>query len=171
MSTRPSFKPLRRAVSAALATAFAAAALAGWQPAHADEFPRFLSLKSDLVNLRVGPGRRYPIDWVYKRRGLPLLVIARFEQWRRVRDHEGTRGWVHQSLLSQRRTALTVGGTQTMRTSPSGDAPAILRAEAGVLADLLDCEGDWCRVSLADETGWAPRDGLWGAGPPPTPAR
>ncbi len=166
MSSRRSFKPLRRAIAAALAAAFAVTALAEWQSARADDLPRFLSLKSDLVNLRVGPGRRYPIDWVYKRRGLPLLVIAKFEQWRRVRDHEGTRGWVHQSLLSQRRTALTVGGTQTIRTSPSGNAPAILRAEAGIVAELLDCEGNWCRVSLADETGWIPRDGLWGAAPP-----
>ena len=136
-------------------------------PARAAELPRFVSLKSDLANLRVGPGRRYPIDWVYKRRGLPLLVLQHFDQWRWVRDHEGTKGWMHRALLSTHRTAVIVDGVQTMRESPSSSAPAILRAEAGVIADFLDCEGRWCRITLAGEEGWVPESALWGAAVPP----
>ena len=166
---RLSLTRLRRAAvlpALALALACAAPAPAQEEPARADDLPRFLSLKADLVNLRVGPGRRFPIDWIYKRRGLPVLEVERFDQWRRVRDHEDTLGWVHQSLLSARRTVLTVGGLRTLRRRPGPDAAALLRVEPGVVAALRECEGDWCRVSLADETGWLPRDALWGTAPP-----
>lgn len=156
----------RAAVLLALVLAFATSAPAEEETGRADDLPRFLSLKSHLVNLRVGPGRRFPIDWVYKRPGLPVLAVERHDQWRRVRDHEGTRGWVHQSLLSARRTVLTVGSVHTMRRRPAPDAAALLRVEPGVVAAFLECEGDWCRVSLADETGWLPRDALWGTAPP-----
>ena len=67
-----------------------------------------------------------------------LLVTAAFDQWRRVRDHEGTSGWVHQSLLSQRRTVLIMGDTRTIRSGPQLDAAPVLRAEAGVIADLVE---------------------------------
>jgi SH3-like domain-containing protein len=156
-------RALRSAVTASLLVAIAAFALAVAAPSHADEYPRFQSLKSGLANLRVGPGQRYPIDWVYKRRGLPLLVTAAFDQWRRVSDHEGTSGWVHHSLLSPRRTVLIMGDMQTIRLRPALDAPPILRAEAGVIAELLECEGQWCQVSLVEETGWVHRGAIWGA--------
>ena len=155
------------ALVAVLAALVSLAAEIETSPARAAELPRFVSLKSDLANLRVGPGRRYPIDWVYKRRGLPLLVLQHFDQWRWVRDHEGTKGWMHRALLSTHRTAVIVDGVQTMRESPSSSAPAILRAEAGVIADFLDCEGRWCRITLAGEEGWVPESALWGAVVPP----
>ena len=153
----------RLAVAAALAAALATAMAVEVPPVQAQDGARFVSLKSDLANLRVGPGRRYPIDWVYKRRGLPLLVVAHFDQWRWVQDHEGTKGWMHRSLLSTDRTALIVNGVQTIRETPSSDAPAIVRAEAGVIADLLGCEGGWCRIALAGEKGWVPDTAIWGA--------
>ena len=153
----------RLAVAAALAAALAIAMAVEAPPLQAQEGARFVSLKADLANLRVGPGRRYPIDWVYKRRGLPLLVVAHFDQWRWVQDHEGTKGWMHRSLLSTDRTALIVNGVQTIREAPSPDAPAVARAEAGVVADLKDCEGGWCRIALAGEEGWVPATAIWGA--------
>ena len=133
---------------------------------HAQEGPRFVSLKADVANLRVGPGRRYPIDWVYRRRGLPLLVVAHFDQWRWVLDHEGTKGWMHKSLLSTHRTAVVLNGVQTMRERPLSGSPAVLRAEAGVIADLLGCEDGWCKIALAGEEGWMPESALWGVRPP-----
>ena len=155
---------LRRfAVATALAAALATAMAVEAPPLQAQEGARFVSLKADLANLRVGPGRRYPIDWVYKRQGLPLLVVAHFDQWRWVQDHEGTKGWMHRSLLSTDRTALIVNGVQTIREAPSPDAPAVARAEAGVVADLKDCEGGWCRIALAGEEGWVPDTAIWGA--------
>ncbi len=143
----------------------AVAALAGPE-ARAQDGERFVSLKAERANLRVGPGRRYPIEWVYTRPGLPLLVIAHFDQWRWVRDHEGTKGWMHKSLLSTHRTALIMGGVQTMRERPLNGSPAVLRAEAGVIADLLGCEEGWCRIALAGEEGWVPQNALWGVRPP-----
>ena len=155
---------LRRfTIAAGLTAALAIAMAVEAPPLQAQEGARFVSLKANLANLRVGPGRRYPIDWVYKRRGLPLLVVAHFDQWRWVQDHEGTKGWMHRSLLSTDRTALIVNGVQTIREAPSSDAPAVARAEAGVVADLKDCEGGWCRIALAGEEGWVPDTAIWGA--------
>ena len=154
------------ALAAVLAALFTAVAAALGPQVHAQEDTRFVSLKAERANLRVGPGRRYPIDWVYTRPGLPLLVIAQFDQWRWVLDHEGTKGWMHKSLLSTRRTALISGGVQTIRERPLTGSPAVLRAEAGVVANLLGCEDGWCRIGLAGEEGWVPETALWGVKPP-----
>lgn len=153
----------RLALAAALAGAVAAGVETAGARASDDQGQRFVSLRADVANLRVGPGRRYPIDWVYRRQGLPLLVIAHFDQWRWVRDHEGTKGWMHKSLLSVERTVLIMDEEQTVRERPSADAPAVLRAEPGVIADLLGCEGGWCRIALAGEEGWVRSTALWGA--------
>ena len=154
------------ALVATLAMLFGAfAALAGPE-ARAQDGERFVSLKAERANLRVGPGRRYPIEWVYTRPGLPLLVIANFDQWRWVRDHEGTKGWMHKSLLSTRRTVVVMNGVQTMRERPLSGSPAVLRAEAGVIADLRGCEDGWCKIALAGEEGWMPENSLWGTRPP-----
>ena len=154
------------AFAAALAMLVAAVVALAGPEARAQDGERFVSLKAERANLRVGPGRRYPIDWVYTRPGLPLLVIAHFDQWRWVRDHEGTKGWMHKSLLSTRRTAVVMNGVQTMRERPLSGSPAVLRAEAGVIADLLGCEEGWCHIALAGEEGWMPESGLWGTRPP-----
>ena len=151
---------------AALAVFLGMVAVAAGPEARAQEGERFVSLKAERANLRVGPGRRYPIEWVYTRPGLPLLVIAHFDQWRWVRDHEGTKGWMHKSLLSTRRTVIVMNGVQTMRERPLSGSPAVLRAEAGVVADLLGCEDGWCRIALAGEEGWMPESALWGVKPP-----
>jgi SH3-like domain-containing protein len=75
--------------------------------------PRFVSLRSDEVNLRTGPGTNYPVEWVYVRRGLPVEIIAEFDNWRKVRDIEGTVGWIHKSLLSGKRMAVILGEEET----------------------------------------------------------
>ena len=156
--------------AAALVAVLAALVIADWAvappAAHAQDGQRFVSLKAERANLRVGPGRRYPIEWVYTRRGLPLLVIAQFDQWRWVLDHEGTKGWMHKSLLSTHRTVVFMDGVQTVRERPLTGSPAVLRVEAGVVADLLGCEDGWCRVALAGEQGWVPESALWGVRPP-----
>ena len=154
------------ALAAALAALVTAVAAALGPQVRAQEGPRFVSLKAEVANLRVGPGRRYPIEWVYQRRGLPLLVVAHFDQWRWVLDHEGTKGWMHKSLLTTHRTVVIMGGVQTIRERPLTGSPAVLRAEAGVIADLLGCEDGWCRIGLAGEKGWVPESALWGVRPP-----
>ncbi len=127
--------------------------------------PRFVSLGSDRINLRTGPGRRYPIAWVFVRHGLPVLVTREYQNWRKVRDSDGVEGWVHRSLLSGRRHALVMGATRTLRRAPGKDAPAVLRAEAGVIGRLLACRAAWCRIEIADTEGWLERAHIHGALP------
>lgn len=125
--------------------------------------PRFVSLAGEEVNLRTGPGVRYPVSWVFVRRGLPVLVTLEFEHWRKVRDRDGAEGWVHQSLLSGRRYAVVVGQVQTLRREPRRDAAPVLRAEPGVIGRLRACQMGWCELEIADITGWLPKTALFGA--------
>ncbi len=127
--------------------------------------PRFVSLSSDTVNMRAGPGVRYPITWVYRRKGTPFMVMAEFEYWRKVRDADGTEGWMHRSLLSGRRMALVRGGIIELRRSPKDDAPVALRAEVGVIGHLLACRGLWCEMGLNDGRAWIRRSDIFGALP------
>ena len=127
--------------------------------------PRFVSLRASEVNLRTGPGVRYPIDWVYRRRGLPVEVIDEFETWRRIRDHEGTIGWVHQSLLQSRRNVLVREQAWVLRRTPEVDAPGVARLEPGVVGRLDACETGWCRVEVKGFRGWLPRAAIYGLGP------
>lgn len=133
--------------------------------------PRFVSLKSDRVNLRNGPGTDYPTSWVYRRAGLPLEVIKEFEIWRQVRDAEGATGWVLQSLLSGRRTGLVLPWERKTGTSPplvpimasdSEHTNVVANVEAGVIADLHMCDGRWCRVTVDQYSGYIEQKKLWG---------
>ena len=132
--------------------------------------PRFVSLRAAVVNLRTGPGVRYPVEWVFKRRRLPVEVIAEFETWRKVRDWEGTEGWVHRSMLTGRRSAVVTGAVRGLRREPSEDAGVVARAEPGVVGDLNRCRrGEpWCRVRIDGHEGWLRRDEFWGAYPDET---
>ncbi len=127
--------------------------------------PRFVSLRAAKVNLRTGPGVRYPIEWVYTRRGLPLEIIDEFESWRRVRDWEGSLGWIHQSMLSGRRSALVLGKRRLMRRAPEDRAAAVARVEAGVVGRLRRCLSGWCRVEIKGFEGWLRRSEIYGAYP------
>lgn len=136
--------------------------------------PRFVSLKADRVNLRTGPGTEYPTAWVFRRAGLPLEVINEFEGWRQVRDAEGTTGWVLQSFLSGRRTALVTpwdvkSGAPPpqvpVRNSDSETARPIAFIEAGVIANVQGCDGRWCQVSIETYRGYLQQKQLWGVYP------
>jgi len=130
--------------------------------------PRFVSLRSGEVNLRTGPGTTYPVEWVYVRRGLPVEVIAEFDVWRRIRDWQNTVGWVHQSMLDGRRTALIVGADRSLLKDPIDTAQAVARLAPGVIARLLGCDGPWCRIEAEGYRGWLRRDEFWGSYPKET---
>ena len=115
--------------------------------------------------MRAGPGVRYPISWVYQRKGMPLMVMAEFENWRKVRDTDGTEGWMHRSLLSGRRTAVLRAGITELRRAPEATAPIIMRAEAGVIGKLLVCQKSWCQMDLNDTKAWLPRTVIFGVLP------
>src|SRR5262245_27436477 len=127
--------------------------------------PRYVSLRADEVRLRAGPNVSYPIEWVLRRRHLPVEVIAEFELWRRVRDPQGAEGWVHQSLLSGRRYVMITGDTRTLRRRPEPEAPPVARVEAGVVGELIECQGPWCRLDAGGFRGWLRRAEIWGVYP------
>jgi SH3-like domain-containing protein len=124
--------------------------------------PRFASLHASKVNVRTGPGVRYPVDWVFVRRQLPVQVVAEFENWRKVRDWQGTEGWVHQSMLSGRRTVVVTGDIRELRRKALDGAAVVARAEPGLIGRLLEQAGDWCRVEISGFRGWLKRDEVWG---------
>jgi SH3-like domain-containing protein len=130
--------------------------------------PRYVSLRADEVRLRAGPAVSYPIEWVLRRRHLPVEIVAEFELWRRVRDPQGAEGWVHQSLLSGRRYVLVTGETRTLRRRPEPDAAPVARVEAGVVGELIECQGPWCRLDAGGFRGWLRRSEMWGVYPDET---
>ncbi len=127
--------------------------------------PRFVSLKADEANARRGPGTDHRIDWVFRRRDMPLQVVAEFSNWRRVLDRDGAGGWVHYTLLSGVRTVLVDEDMTALRARPDGEAPVSAYAEAGVIARLGECVPDWCRISADGTRGWAEVAALWGVAP------
>jgi len=126
--------------------------------------PRYVSLKASEGNVRRGPSLQHRIDWVYKRRSMPLEITAEFGHWRRVRDREGAGGWIHYSLLSGVRTVLIERDMVALRHRPQANGRVLARAEAGVVARLGRCGPDWCRITAGGESGWAPKAALWGVG-------
>lgn len=150
-------------------------ALLGWlgfgilsisAPAHAQgterALPYFSSLRGVESNVRTGPGFRYPIQWIYKRAGLPVKIVDRYELWRKIEDHKGDGGWVHRNLLSPQQTVMVLAPTE-LREKPMAEATKRAILEADVIANLEYCEGDWCRVEVEKRTGWLPKQILWGA--------
>ncbi len=131
--------------------------------------PRFVSLKSDRVNVRSGPNKDQDVRWVYTRAGMPVEITAEFENWRRIRDWEGAEGWVYHSLLSGKRTAVVVPTLKDELVPLYGntepEAPIAARLQSGVLAQIKACSGKWCQVSGKDFSGWIVQERLWGAYP------
>ena len=127
--------------------------------------PRYVSLKAAEGNVRRGPSLTHRIDWVYKRRDMPLEITAEHGHWRRVRDRDGAGGWVHYSLLSGSRTVFVEKDMLPLRTRPDADSPETARLALGVIARLGDCTRDWCRLTAGGYKGWAPKDALWGVKP------
>ncbi len=128
------------------------------------KLPRFASLRADEVNLRAGPGTRYPIQWVYKRRDLPLEIEREFEVWRLVRDPDGVRGWVHQATLTSRRTFVVQGADATLRADPKDTASPVAVLRVGVIGRLRSCEAEstWCEVRVGGYRGYLRRNQIWG---------
>ncbi len=128
--------------------------------------PRFAALRAPEVNMRTGPGTRYPIDWVYRRQNLPVEIIDEYDTWRRVRDFEGTAGWVHQSMLHGRRYIMVAGDTgAVLRRDPQDDSRPVAKLQRGVIGRLESCGDVWCVVEAANIKGWLRRDQVFGVYP------
>ena len=131
--------------------------------------PRFVTLKNDEVNVRTGPGTRYPIQWVYRRAGMPVEVIEEYDLWRKIRDVEGTTGWVHKTMLDGKRAVMIKGKeAQIMRLEPEASGKPLLKTEPMVTARLMECQPDWCRIQVSGKKGWMEKKHLWGVDPKET---
>jgi SH3-like domain-containing protein len=131
--------------------------------------PRYVSLKSDHVNLREGPSKEHRTLWIYERAGLPVEITAEFETWRKIRDSEGTEGWVLHSLLSGRRTALVIPWKKDtflpLHASASDTASVAANLQSGVIVNVKRCDGTWCRVFGDNFDGYIQQTSLWGVYP------
>jgi len=186
----PSFRKLKNIIDcknlicAGLALAFAATAPAypiniqGHQALAASTgksglpLPRFVSLKSKRVNMRVGPSREHKILWRYLKPGLPMEIIQEYDNWRKVRDPEGNEGWILHSLLSGKRTAVIkpwetdkANGLASMHLESSQNTRTIAKLEPWVLTKVEACDDEWCRVSVQNVEGYVAKTTIWGVYP------
>ncbi|MBO6553427.1 MAG: SH3 domain-containing protein [Roseitalea sp.] len=139
--------------------------------------PRFVSLKAERVNMRVGPGKQYAVAWRYVKTGLPLEVIQEYDNWRRVRDSEGDTGWIHGSLLSGTRTAIATPWRNardarnviTLYAESRAGAEAVAKLQPGVVGKIERCDGAWCELEVRHKdrtlSGFVAQADLWGAYP------
>lgn len=126
--------------------------------------PRFVSLRSDQVNFRAGPGFQYPVTWVYQRSGLPVEIIGEFDVWRQLLAPDGGTGWVHEATLRARRAFYISQPQVVLRNSPSDSAGIAAYLNQGVTGELLRCDksADYCKVSIDRRTGYLARTDFWG---------
>jgi SH3-like domain-containing protein len=157
------------AILLALMSGLAAANAAGDTPTSGLPVPRFVSLKTDRVNVRGGPDKDHDVAWIYTRVGWPVEITAEFENWRRIRDSDGSEGWVYHSMLSGKRTAAVQGKTKTdlaaLHAKPDGQSPVTAELQSGVLASIKHCTGAWCRIFGEGFDGWIEQNRLWGVYP------
>ncbi len=121
----------------------------------------FVSIKSNNANLRVGPSTNYPIEWVYIQKNIPVKILEKEEQWRKIQDIEGTSGWIHQSLLSNTRYLLTTHKTD-IYTKPDTGSKITAHIEKNVLGKLITCNDNWCKINTQNTKGWIQKKFLWG---------
>lgn len=127
--------------------------------------PRYVSLKTSEARARRGPSLTHRVDWLYTRRDLPLRVTGEYEHWRRVEDSDGQGGWIHETLLSGVRTVVVTQDMTPMRSNPQPAAHEVALLENGVVAHIMECAPDWCRLSIDGARGWVNRSALWGLFP------
>ncbi|MBO5442926.1 MAG: hypothetical protein J6A33_03975 [Alphaproteobacteria bacterium] len=130
--------------------------------------PRMVSLRSNLINARSGPGARYPIEWVYMQKTAPVEIVAEFELWRKIKDWEGSESWVHKSMLSGRRSVkVTTPGENNIYDKPEYNSKVIAKVEDEVVGDVKKCPAgsDFCLVGFGNIEGWISKNNLYGIYP------
>lgn len=135
-----------------------------WAKGEELPLPRFVSLRYNTVNMRTGPGERFPIAWVFHKKGLPLEVIDEFEYWRKVRQSDGTTGWIHKKQLTNNRTAFCNKEQMNIYKRPEQDSNIIAILKGKVLMKVVECEAnnDFCKVNVNELYGHALKDDLYG---------
>ena len=127
--------------------------------------PRWASLKSRKANLRRGPGLRYPIAWVYRRRGYPVLILREFGNWRLLLMPDGARGWMHRALIGGSRRFVVTAPRTVLRSEAKPGAAPLARLGKGVMGTLHPCAANavWCAVESHGFSGYVRRRDIWGS--------
>jgi SH3-like domain-containing protein len=157
-------------LAAAVLSAFGIQALpaSGAENDPREKLPRFVSLRSDQVNLRIGPGQSFPIQWVLTRKGMPVEIVKQFENWRMVRVWQDRNGWILDRMVTAERHVIVAGAVRALYRRPDAEAEIVAHAEPGVVAKLVECRGEWCRVEAGGYRGWLQRGEVWGVLPDET---
>jgi SH3-like domain-containing protein len=134
--------------------------LSAFQSLAAEEY--FLTLRNDKVNLRQGPSFEYPIKLFYKKKFLPVLVQDKYDNFRKIRDHENNTGWIHISQLSKRKAALIIDDEQLIFNKPSIYSKPSVVLKKGRLCKIKKCNKNWCKVNVENYKGWVKKESLWG---------
>lgn len=124
--------------------------------------PYWASISVDEARMRKGPSPDVPVIWEYRRKDLPVKVVARFETWRKIEDPDGTQGWMAARLLSRTRTAIVTGEIRPLREAASLSSAISYRAEPGVVGKITDCANGWCLLDVKGRRGWIQTDHIWG---------
>jgi len=126
--------------------------------------PRWAVIAVDEINLRTGPGKRYPIDWVLKKKGLPVEITQEFDNWRLVHEPGGAQGWVSRTMLSSSRN-IRLQNDQSLLAKPDTSSHVVAKLQKGVIGRAEICRPDWCQIKIESYEGWLPKDTLWGVYP------
>ena len=132
------------------------------QKSFASESINFLSLKNNEVNVRVGPSKKYPIKFTYKKKYLPLEILDKSETWRKIKDFEKNSGWIHISQLSKKKSAINVKNNSILYKKPTIYSEPIAKLEIGRLVLIKKCKTKWCKIATGGYSGWIFKDSLWG---------
>ena len=124
--------------------------------------PYWASIAAGDALMRSGPGRNFPATWRYRRADLPVKVVQVHETWRKIREMDGTEGWMAAALLSAERTALVIGGIAPMRAAPDGSSRLLWRAEPGVVGRIAHCASGWCEFDVKGRVGYIEAQHIWG---------
>lgn len=126
------------------------------------ETPYWASITASRAHMRTGPGRNFPISWLYQRSGLPVRVVEVYQNWRKVEDPDGTQGWMLVNLLSADRTAMITGDIRPLRAAPERGARVRYRAEPGVVGRISNCRRGWCEFDVRGRSGFVQTSHLYG---------
>ncbi|MFZ2620065.1 MAG: SH3 domain-containing protein [Alphaproteobacteria bacterium] len=118
------------------------------------------SLKREEVNVRAGPGTRYPVLWIFQRTGWPVRVLAQYDNWLKIRDIEGEEGWVYLNMVSSQKTAVVSGGEPAVMYKDAAQSKAIFRLSQGVVVKVESCGQLQCEVEVQGSDGWLAKDRL-----------
>ena len=129
----------------------------------ANEDTKFLSLKNNEVNLRLGPSFEYPIKLTYKKKYLPIIILDKSETWRKIKDFDNNSGWIHISQLSKKKSAINVKNNSILYKKPTVYSKPIARLELGRLVLIKKCNLKWCKITTGDFDGWVDKNSLWGS--------